>query len=98
MSLVATNAVPYRPRYGPAPDQSRKIATHLAHLVNAVSQPAPQSGSADAGETIPTPHTHQPPALHFLPVPNPKGSRSERSEESEDPPQADRSSTRVRIA
>jgi len=30
--------------------------------------------------------------------PNKKGSRSERSEESEDPPKADRSSIRVRIA
>jgi hypothetical protein len=40
----------------------------------------------------------RPPALPFLPVPNPKRSRSERSEESEDPPQADRSSIRVRIA
>ena len=86
MSLVATNASRTGHATATVPEESRKLATHLAHFANAVSPHAPQSGGADAGETVPPPHTHQAPALHFLPVPNPKGSRSERSEESEDPP------------
>jgi hypothetical protein len=48
-------------------------------------------------------HSQLPPRTHIRrftsrPRANTKRSRSERSEESEDPPQADRSSTRVRIA
>jgi hypothetical protein len=42
--------------------------------------------------------TRRPARETCYPVANTEGSRSERSEESEDPPQADRSSTRVRIA
>jgi hypothetical protein len=57
------------------------------------------SGYLERRTTVRAPKTHQSPARGFpSPSLNTKGSRSERSEESEDPPQADRSSTRVRIA
>jgi hypothetical protein len=47
------------------------------------------------GDDEADPHTHR---RVLSPCTDTEGSRSERSEESEDPPQADRRSTRVRIA
>jgi hypothetical protein len=52
----------------------------------------------DAGETVSSAPSNQARPFTSRPCTNTKGSRSERSEESEDPPQADRSSTRARIA
>jgi hypothetical protein len=52
----------------------------------------------DAGETVSSTPSNQARPFTSRPCTNTKGSRSERSEETEDPPQADRNSTRVRIA